>query len=506
MSATSLLVQAVKKASPKAQAGWSKLVEELGTDKATKYIQSEFPGAKLQDIPDTFWDMALSKPAKIKNTPGNEVASAPLSFSIKETNNILSSQAKPLTEMINTKKTDNLISRGTNPIDAALAANQDSIKSGYNKSLAKAVTAGGVVGTGVGATGISTLSPLPQGGTTPEAAPNTPVPMAGASTSAPAAPAKELSAAVVSAPKLSTPELERLTLKNPEYANDLYQKALAEIQSKEEAAVGEYKESKNTRDWARIATTLGNALVKFGAARQGLRDNVDLSNIQTAEPDWQSMIKEDQDIRDQALASLSKQRASAASEQDSRDRKAERTTDISNRETESNWRAKIDADAAASAAASRESEQQLDRDSRLIIATLSDQASKEAAAIKAANPSNKDAIKRAQQRAMALRGYYGAIVSGADEKALQKAQAEAEQYLSPEQMQAIKSAEGSIWKLKKEARPTVLEGIIKEDTTPAAPTSGSVTMRHKSGATKTYAANDPKLQAILSNPDFERVE
>lgn len=59
--------------------------------------------------------------------------------------------------------------------------------------------------------------------------------------------------------------------------------------------------------WAQAAETLGNALTKFGAAKAGMENKVDLSNVQLSKTDWNANY-------DRILKSLENQQRTALSE------------------------------------------------------------------------------------------------------------------------------------------------------------------------------------------------
>lgn len=78
-----------------------------------------------------------------------------------------------------------------------------------------------------------------------------------------------------------------------------------------------YQDNKDTRAWAEIAETFGQALTQWAAAKQGLRDNVDLSGIKFAKTDWVAK-------GDAALKELDMRMDEISKESSSIDRKEER--------------------------------------------------------------------------------------------------------------------------------------------------------------------------------------
>jgi hypothetical protein len=58
-----------------------------------------------------------------------------------------------------------------------------------------------------------------------------------------------------------------------------FQKSLDDIEKKKTDLAAAYREDRKTVDWLRVADTVGRALTKLGAARQGLKHNVDLSGV-----------------------------------------------------------------------------------------------------------------------------------------------------------------------------------------------------------------------------------
>jgi hypothetical protein len=86
--------------------------------------------------------------------------------------------------------------------------------------------------------------------------------------------------------------------------------AKGELANRRDAMIAIYEDNKNTRAWAEVAETFGHALTQFFAARQGLKDNVDMSGLQFAKTDW--VAKSDAALKelDMKMKDLGNQEAS----------------------------------------------------------------------------------------------------------------------------------------------------------------------------------------------------
>ena len=95
------------------------------------------------------------------------------------------------------------------------------------------------------------------------------------------------------------------------------QKRRKELGERRKTMLDIYQDNKDTRAWAEIAETFGQALTQWAAAKQGMKDNVDMSGIQFAKTDWVAK-------GDAALKELDMRMDEISKESSSIDRKEER--------------------------------------------------------------------------------------------------------------------------------------------------------------------------------------
>lgn len=117
--------------------------------------------------------------------------------------------------------------------------------------------------------------------------------------------------------KVVNPNIDPFKFEDPEYVAAI--KQYVEGGKKEEERLAE---NKKITDWGRIASLLGEGLVKYGAASEGLRKGVDLSHIDIAKPNWDELIKEDQAAYDRAKERMDKELAINKDKSDLREKAA----------------------------------------------------------------------------------------------------------------------------------------------------------------------------------------
>lgn len=132
---------------------------------------------------------------------------------------------------------------------------------------------------------------------------------------------------------VKVPGAPSLSLDSPEVDRKAYETAVGEAALKQEMATKDFNKAKSTTDWLRVAETVGKALLRMGAAQQGLRDNVDLSNVGTGPgTDWASLLQEDAAIRDMSVSDAKTKLAGEKELQSLREDEAKSLADLRNRE------------------------------------------------------------------------------------------------------------------------------------------------------------------------------
>jgi hypothetical protein len=235
------------------------------------------------------------------------------------------------------------------------------------------------------------------------------------------------------------PELKGLELTSPKVDRSAYEAAVGEAALKQEMATKDYNKAKERTDWLRVAETVGKALVRMGAAQQGLRDNVDLSNVGTGPgADWASLLGEDAAIRD-ILVSDSKSRLSNQKElQSIKDADAKDLADLRNREVLADYQQRVQ---------DRERALDINRQNELerFRVEKSDKAAERDNNIRAAMEAAKQEAKPqpvdklAKERNEAANRIYAAKLTG-DDAELRKAMMAESIYFAPEEMEKLVQA------------------------------------------------------------------
>jgi hypothetical protein len=271
--------------------------------------------------------------------------------------------------------------------------------------------------------------------------------------------------ATSSAPKVSpkimtaAKRIADLSLEKPELDTVDYEKALGEAAAKEQLASDEYRAAKKQQGWAQIAERIGKALVQYGAARQGLRDNVDLSNVSTPGTDWAAMLAGEQDLRDEAFRRSAKTREDATRLQEMRARALGEKTDISNREKTLEWqeanardRQEMDAQQRMAELEARKATEPSEEDK------FDQRLKQEEALLQLRQKYRGDKSPEADKRRAALGELQAAILTK-DDKKVDSAFIKAGEFLTPEELEKIGSAgRGWIGPSKKEVVKELLGG------------------------------------------------
>lgn len=242
--------------------------------------------------------------------------------------------------------------------------------------------------------------------------------------------------------KVVSPDIEQFSFDDPEY-----RKAIEAYAGKADKAEKELKRAQDITNWGKIASLLGEGLVKYGAAREGLRKDVDLSKIDIAKPDWDSLIGQDQAAYDRAKKRMDTELGLAKETSSSKEKealrnylaKAEAASEKAKAETERNKTVYQTEARAAELGAERAKDIEMEK--------ARNNASLEK---KLLELSSKADTKTAAERNKSLGALQAAYLSG-DKKIISKAFSEAGQYLSPEELASVDKAGGFFFSSKDKA-------------------------------------------------------
>jgi hypothetical protein len=268
-------------------------------------------------------------------------------------------------------------------------------------------------------------------------------------------------------------ELEKYDFKEPQFDDSEIQSKLSEADTKERKALDQFKSDKQKTDFLRIAETLGKALLRYGAAQQGLRDNVDLSSVGTGPGvDWASLLQEDAQLRDQELNAIGSERSALAAKRKQLLDEAAMKAGLMNRESELNTSAK---NAELTRRANQASAMELakvraEQDAKEAEVRASSIEQKEARRMQSAE--EKAAAKAAAEEQAAVNAIVNAYSRG-DQKALEKALQAGDKAIRPELKSIIdENTKGYSWfasdksdsdRLKNEIQSFMNAGLSNED-------------------------------------------
>ncbi len=126
----------------------------------------------------------------------------------------------------------------------------------------------------------------------PAAAPAQPAPMA----PKPVAPAPSDSATADAIAESSTPQLDadisrNIGVMNQEKNPPKVQRDLDWLENRYNQLNSEYKDEKDSLEWRHVAETVANAMTQLFAAREGLKQGVDMSGTKFDKQDWDAKLK-----------------------------------------------------------------------------------------------------------------------------------------------------------------------------------------------------------------------
>lgn len=126
-------------------------------------------------------------------------------------------------------------------------------------------------------------------------------------------------------PPLPTPKQADSKEKKEEPQPAVEPNILKDLQDTRKELMRIYKDNRDRKDWAEIAEMFGQALTKYAAAREGLRSNVDLSNIQLDKTDWDKKRQLDLDELKMGLQNVKEQEAAIRKDKDTEEDRAWRS-------------------------------------------------------------------------------------------------------------------------------------------------------------------------------------
>ena len=184
------------------------------------------------------------------------------------------------------------------------------------------------------------------------------------------------------------------------------------IEGKRAEAKALREEQRKRADWGELATTIGRALTQIGAAQQGLRTGVDMSNVLgPALTDWDKKRDRIDNDYKQEIAELS-------AEQREITRLAEREEDKAARKEYQDKQVELEREKLKA----QEEREKIKQAGKLAADNLKALATKNTAALKAQTKKTNDALKDSERRFQNLRELDGLIASDAkSDKIKQKA-------------------------------------------------------------------------------------
>lgn len=123
-------------------------------------------------------------------------------------------------------------------------------------------------------------------------------------------------------------QINSLSTELPEEEQKLINQKLSQIDTAREKALNQFQKNKDTAQWAKLAETIGQALVKLGAGAYGLKHNVDTSGIKFDKADWESALNQDTEYLKQRLGTLRDQEERIFKDKTALERKLAKDTDF----------------------------------------------------------------------------------------------------------------------------------------------------------------------------------
>lgn len=297
------------------------------------------------------------------------------------------------------------------------------------------------------------------------------------------------------------------------HSDEDYIRKLESLKSRGEEAEGSYQDRVRRAEWGEVADRIAQAAAQYGAARQGLRDNVDLSGVKVQGADWKSKIDRYGQDLDRTGKALNQERELEKDAANTRRSDAEKQFSREEAVKEKNWRQRMDEwekqQAAAQAAAlknqelalqeskaqQRRGEELEDFEKRKEIESKYRKSEEDREASKAAAAEKKAADKAEKDRRTALQGIAAAISSGIPEKKLKEKIASLGKSLDPAEVQAIMDEDGGWFGRAAPARQELIKKMLGGDPSSPEPEASSgeiIKLDPKSGRKVRYDAKTKK--------------